>query len=103
MLVPAAPPLVIVDLGVIPVVYMLIYQYFPDWKKFTIAISVNALLMAFIGEPIAVVLDIYQLNNWKYIYSFPLYIAMALILKWILIKILKNEDISSNRSEGTES
>jgi len=91
MLMPLMPPMFVADLGTFPVIYMLIYQYFPDWKKFTIAISIAALFFAFIGEPIAVSLDFYQMNHWKHLYSFPVYIALALILKWILKKIIEKE------------
>jgi hypothetical protein len=80
-LVPVAPLLFEVDLGFLPVIYMLIYQYFPDWIKFTIVISITAVIIAFMGEPLAIRLYIYEMNNWKHIYSFPLYIALGLILK----------------------
>lgn len=46
-LVPVAPLLFEIDLGFLPVIYMLIYQYFPDWIKFTIAISITAVIIAF--------------------------------------------------------
>lgn len=93
-LVPVAPLLFEIDLGFLPVIYMLIYQYFPDWIKFTIAISITAVIIAFMGEPLAIRLDIYEMNNWKHIYSFPLYIALGLILKWILKKIIEKEKTS---------
>jgi hypothetical protein len=101
-LVPVAPLLFEVDLGFLPVIYMLIYQYFPDWIKFTIVISITAVIIAFMGEPLAIRLDIYEMNNWKHIYSFPLYIALGLILKWILKKIIKKEKPPNNGSERAE-
>ena len=88
MLVPTVPPLFIVDLGFLPVIYMFIYQYFSSWTAFTIAISITSFFISFIGEPIAVWLDMYELNNWQHVYSFPIYISMALILKWVLNKIM---------------
>lgn len=91
-----------VDLGFLPVIYMLIYQYFPDWIKFTIAISITAVIIAFMGEPLAIRLDIYEMNNWKHIYSFPLYIALGLI-KMILKKIIEKEKPPNNGSERAES
>lgn len=91
MILPLMPSLFVADLGSFPVIYMLIYQYFPDWIKFTIAITIASSFLAFIAEPIAVSLDIYQMNNWQHLYSFPIYIALALILKWILKKIIEKE------------
>ncbi|HEY5560312.1 MAG TPA: CBO0543 family protein [Clostridiaceae bacterium] len=87
MLVPLAPPMFYADMCSMPVIYMLIYQYFRSWKSFIIAMTITAFIIAFIGEPIAVRLDIYELNSWKYLYSFPLYILIAIMLKWINNKI----------------
>jgi hypothetical protein len=88
MIIPLMPPLLIVDIGVLPVTYMIIYQNFPDWKKYIIAISITAFLISFIGEPIAIWLDMYEMNNWQHIYSFPIFITIGLILKWIMNKII---------------
>ena len=90
---PLIPSLVYADLCSLPVVYMLIYQYFTSYKSFFLAMTLTAYLIAFIGEPIAVKLDIYELNNWKHIYSFPLYILMGLILKWVNSKIYSNNHL----------
>ena len=91
MVEPLIPPLFIVDLGVLPVAYMLVYQYFTDWKKYIIAMSVTAFFFAFIGEPIAEWLNMYQITNWKHIYSFPIYIALGIFLKWIMNIIILRE------------
>lgn len=92
MLVPLMPPLFLVDLGILPVAYMLVYQYFSRWKGFTIAMTLNAAFLAFLGEPIAQWLNIYQVNNWKHIYSFPIYIALGLFLKWIMKIIITKQN-----------
>lgn len=78
-----------VDYSVLPVFHMLVYQYFRTWKSFVIANIVMALLFSFIFEPIFVWLRIYELDNWKYIYSFPIYIAKALVVRWLIEFILK--------------
>lgn len=39
------------DFSLVPVAYMLLYQYFRSWKYFVIAQIIMALSFAFIGEP----------------------------------------------------
>jgi hypothetical protein len=89
MLVPLAPPLLFADLCVIPVIYMLIYQYFTSWKSFIVVSTISGFLNAFVWEPIAIYLQIYQMTNWKHIYSFPLYIIVGLLFKKIMCLIMK--------------
>lgn len=86
-LVPISPPLLFEDLCFLPVIFMLIYQYFTSWRSFSIALLITAFLLAFAVEPIAVWLDIFQLHSWKYGYSFLVYILMASSLKWIINNI----------------
>ncbi|NHM30763.1 CBO0543 family protein [Neobacillus terrae] len=78
-----------VDYGMIVVMHMFIYQKFKKWKSFLIANAVLAAIFAFIFEPISVRLGIYKLDNWKYIYSFPIYILKASLVKWIIDKCLE--------------
>ncbi|MFZ3579697.1 CBO0543 family protein [Virgibacillus sp. DJP39] len=77
-----------IDISVLPVLHMLIYQYFTKWKTFVIANIITALLYAYIAEPIFVKINIYQLTNWKYSYSVPIYISKAIIIKFFLERVL---------------
>lgn len=77
-----------VDISVLPVMHMLIYQYFTRWKPFIIANVILALFNSYIAEPIFVKMNIYELTNWKYSYSFPIYILKAVVIKYFLEKIL---------------
>ena len=86
-LVPLISPLTVTDFCLIPISYMLIYQYFVNWKPFIIASIILSALYVFVAEPIAVYLDIFQLHNWKHIYDFPMYIVLAISLKWVMNKI----------------
>lgn len=81
------PPLVPADLSVIPVFFMLIYQVFSSWRTFLIATTVIALVFSFVAEPIFVWLNFYAVERWEYYYSFPIYILMAVIGKWIMNKL----------------
>lgn len=77
------------NLTIFTVIHMLIYQYYPQWKRFIIANIILASLVAFIVEPVAVYFDYYLPIKWKYIYSFPIYIAKALICKWFTEGVIK--------------
>lgn len=82
-----------VDFVGLPVSFILIYQYFPSWKKYLIAITILAFVFTFILEPILTLMDMYRLYEWKYFYSFPIYIAMGAGTKWIVNKLF-NKDTS---------
>jgi hypothetical protein len=82
------PTLVPVDLVVIPVTYMLIYQYKVTLKSFFLTSIVVSGVYSFIAEPIFNAMDIYRMNHWRYIYSFPIYIVLFLFIKWIVDLIL---------------
>jgi len=87
-LIPLLDVFIVYDVSVIPVTYMLIYQYFNIWKSFLIANIVLSGIFAFVSEPILKWLNYYQLIEWKYLYSFGIYIAIAIIIK-CFINILK--------------
>ncbi|WP_101845444.1 CBO0543 family protein [Halobacillus sp. Marseille-P3879] len=90
-----------VDQGIMIVAHMLVYQYFPRWKKFIIANAVMAVIFTFIFEPLSVWLGIYQLENWRHIYSLPIYFLKVVLIKWlvdevILKKVLYERERRSN-------
>lgn len=97
MLEPAVPPMTPANLSVFPVGYMLIYQYFPKWKKFLTAATVMSFIFSFIGEPVLAWLNIYERNHWKSIYSFPIYIIIALLLKYIMERNISKQRIEQNK------
>ncbi|PWW02811.1 hypothetical protein DFQ01_10888 [Paenibacillus cellulosilyticus] len=84
-----------VDFAVLPVCHMLIYQYFRSWKSFVIANVMMSAVFSFVAEPLLVWLHIYDLDKWKYIYSFPVYIAKALLVKWIVEMIIRKSKQSA--------
>jgi len=76
------------DLTILPVSYMLVYQYFPKWRSFFIGMIGLSFGAAFIFEPLLDWMDIYVLNTWKYIYSFPIYLVIGLFFKWLLKRMI---------------
>ena len=66
---PVIPGVFLYDYTVIPLYYMLVYQYSPNWKMFFVW---NAVLAGFIGLvffPTLVAVDIIRFINWKPIYQ----------------------------------
>lgn len=78
------PRLVAVDYGLLIIAHMTIYQFFNKWKTFIIANVIMAAIFTFICEPLTVWVGIYKLDNWKYIYSFPIYIIKAVFVRWLV-------------------
>jgi hypothetical protein len=72
---------------VVTITYMFIYQFFPKWKAFLLAKISMAVVFSFVAEPILSWMGIYKMQNWKYIYSFPIYIIIGVLLKWTMEKI----------------
>ncbi|SDE98110.1 CBO0543 family protein [Sporomusa acidovorans] len=85
-LLPIIPDSIGIDWGLLTVLDMLIYQYFPKWKTFLIVESIAAVLLAFVGEPFAEWLEAYFVLHWYHTWSFPLYIMKAVIGKWLIEK-----------------
>ncbi|MDR4947090.1 CBO0543 family protein [Neobacillus cucumis] len=86
-LVQAIPRLAPIDYGILIVAHMTVYQFFGKWKSFIIVNLVMATIFTFIFEPFTVWIDIYKLDNWKYIYSLPIYVAKAVFVKWLVQRI----------------
>lgn len=83
------PQIVEIHLILMPVFYMVIYQYFNTWKAFLIASVTLAFLFALVLEPLLVWLNIYELYSWKHFYSLIPYFLIAVGLRWIMIKLKK--------------
>ncbi|MFD2972188.1 CBO0543 family protein [Peribacillus deserti] len=75
------------DLTFLPVVFMLVYQFFNNWRSFLKGMLMLSFGGAFIFEPLLHWMDIYILYTWKYIYSMPIYFFMGLFFKWLVEKI----------------
>lgn len=93
VMIPFMPRLFPIDYVLIPVIYMLIYQYFWDWKPFVIANIMMAGVFAFVLEPAMEWLGLYEMYIWKHIYSAPIYFVMAVFWKWVVGKIIVSQQI----------
>jgi len=87
--IPLFPRLTSVDYTIVPIIHMMLYQYFTTWKSFFWAVVATTTVYAFIAEPLLVQLGFYQLLKWNYLYSFPIYIFIGLFSRWIVKKIFE--------------
>jgi len=90
--------LVDTDYSVLPVAYMLVYQYFSTWKSFIAANIIISAVFTFLSEPLLMWLGLYELHGWKYIYSFPIYVAIAIVSKWFTEFFIRTQAASVNKS-----
>lgn len=94
---PLFPRLIPVNFTALPVIFMLVYQYFPEWKSFIRANVIMAVVLSFIAENILKWAKIYVLLKWESYYSLPIYIMIGISLRWLLGVLLKKEDQARNQ------
>ncbi|RFU66387.1 hypothetical protein D0469_17290 [Peribacillus saganii] len=82
IVIPTIPSYVPWDLCLIPVTMTLFMQFKPHVSSIKKAI-VYASLVAFVGEPVFDWIGLYEIVNWKHIYSFPIYAIIYLTADWI--------------------
>ncbi|MCM3617068.1 hypothetical protein M3936_05645 [Sutcliffiella horikoshii] len=87
---PFLPKSYVFDYCLIPITYMLIFQYFPSGKKFLYSNVVLALGASLVAEPIAEKVGLYTPFNWNILISIPLYIIISYILKFFTEKICQS-------------
>ncbi|MZQ86364.1 hypothetical protein GQF01_30105 [Paenibacillus sp. 5J-6] len=83
-LIPFTENLNAVDFFVIPSIFAYMYQKFSTWKSFLIAIVVASLVISYVGEPIFVSLDMYELVRWSYWKSFFVLVGIAILMKGVV-------------------
>lgn len=82
-LLPALPNFFPIDYVTIPVIFMLVYQKYLEWKGFIIASTIVASVLSLVLDPIIVYLNIYQPLSWQYYYSIPTFVFMVCFCKWV--------------------
>jgi hypothetical protein len=96
---PISPRLLPIDFITLPFFYMLVYQYFTQWKNFIMANIILSAINSFVLEPLLVWLNLYQPINWHYFYSFPIYIAIPILIRWLTEKLVAKD--TNYRLNGT--
>jgi len=70
-----------VDIAIIPITYMLLYQYFRKWKHYLAAVTLLILFGLFVAEPFFIKTNLYIPLHWKPLYSSPVYLLVGVFLK----------------------
>jgi hypothetical protein len=86
--------MVVVSMAVIPVAFMLIYQYLNGWKSYTLGLILLSAIIAFVMEPFLKWFGIYLPLSWPYTYAFLSAIGLGLISRWLLLKIIGGEAVA---------
>lgn len=84
---PIFPVITAINLLILPLAFSITYQHFHTWKSFIPASVVVAGLVSFTFEPVLAWINLYQLLNWNYCYSFLIYFSVAVLIRWSVIKI----------------
>lgn len=88
MVLPWGPRLMIVD-AALPIFYMLLYQYAPDWKRYTACLLLMSLFFSFVLEPFMVKVEVYRPILWKHFFSVPGYFVLGLAARWFSVYALR--------------
>ncbi|WP_391563896.1 CBO0543 family protein [Paenibacillus cremeus] len=80
------PPLLPFDLSYLPIIFMLVYQRYgrKSTTKVLIAFTITSAIISFVVEPFFHWIGIYEMYKWKYIYSFPIYITLAFLVRFLV-------------------
>lgn len=86
-LIPLPRSLILNDLTIIPLYYMLVYQFTSSWRNFLFWSIVWSGIWAFVFKPLFVLTGILVLYDWKYYYTFVamLFIGIASRLAFHLV------------------
>ncbi|WP_060666048.1 CBO0543 family protein [Bacillus sp. CHD6a] len=79
------------DTAVIPVMYMLLYQYASTWKTFVFGSVLCAAVFSFIFEPLFIMLDMLELKEWSHTKSFFSFISLAIATRTLFYLIKKKQ------------
>ena len=90
-LLPLGPLTAYIDVSPLPIIYMLEYQYFPQWQKFVTVSILTGFVFSFCFEPILIALGLYIPVRWEHHYGLPIYIIMPIIMRLAIEKIFAIE------------
>lgn len=79
------------DTAVIPVMFMLLYQYTSTWKSFVIGSVISAAVLSFIFEPLFLMLGMLDLKEWSHTKSFFAFIFLAIATRSLFFLIKKKQ------------
>lgn len=86
-LLPFGPFTGYIDVSPLPIIYMLEYQYFSDWKGFIKVSIISGFVFSFCFEPILSALGLYIPIRWEHHYGLPFYILIPIFMRMAVEKI----------------
>ncbi len=87
--IPIFPPLSSVNLLLLPLVYSVTYQRVPSFGKYSLAVLAVTTVFCFAVEPLLAWGGFFELLNWRYWMSFPVYVMLALLVRLVTVKVIK--------------
>lgn len=86
-------PLIPADCAVIPVTYMILYQYTKGWKTFFLGSLIISFVISFIIEPLFIYYDMLKFYDsyirWSHTKSFISFIVISLFLRIMHKSVIK--------------
>ena len=76
---PLSPSLFLQDLTIVPLTYMLVQQYSPNWRKYFIWNAVGSGFISAVIMPLLSAFGYLQLMRWNYLYSFIVLYILAVL------------------------
>jgi hypothetical protein len=86
-LLPMVPPLFPADITVIPVSYMLTYQYSKTYKSYLGYCLIVSAMFAYVLEPLFIKSGMFILHKWKHTYSFIGFFILSQLIYWMINKL----------------
>lgn len=94
-LIPIIPPFAPADLSVIPVAFMIIYQWSKNFRIYFLLTIITSLLFSFVIEVSFQQFGMFKLLNWEHWYSFIGFIIVSCFIWWLHGKLNKmNEELT---------
>lgn len=85
---PIIPCLFVPYLTILPVYYMLIFQYTATWRQFSLWNLVAVSIFSLVLQPIFIHSNIVRLDNWQAVYHMPMLFAIASLARAVTLLLI---------------
>jgi len=87
-LIPIIPSVFLVDLTIIPLYYMLVYQYTSTWKAFAVWNAVASGVISLVVFPLMAVANVVQLIHWNYLYFWVIILFVGFLARGVIAAVM---------------
>jgi hypothetical protein len=88
---PIVPCLFVPYLTILPVYYMLIFQYTTTWRQFSLWNLIAISVYSFVLLPIFIYFKISEMDNWQPVYHMPFLFAIASLARAVTLLLIDIE------------